>query len=160
MPTQPSHNGGGHNGLIPSIQRSANNAFAPLQREFNRLFDELGAGWETFTEMRLAPSMDVVDKKDGVEITVELPGMTRDDVKIAVDGDMLTISGEKKAEKESKDKTYRVIERTYGEFSRSIYLPRSVDASRIKAGMSAGVLRITAPKRPEAQAKTIEIQSA
>lgn len=150
----------GHGGLIPSIQRSANNAFAPLQREFNRLFDELGAGWETFTEMRLAPSMDVADNKDSVEISVELPGLKREDIKIAVDGDMLTISGEKKAEKETKEKNYRLVERSYGEFSRSIYLPRSVDASQIKANMTDGVLKIVAPKRPEAQTKTIEIQSA
>jgi len=148
-----------HNGLIPSIQRSANNAFAPLQREFNRLFDELGSGWETFTEMRLAPSMDVRDTKDGVEISVELPGLTREDVKIAVDGDMLTISGEKRAEKDAKENDYRVVERTYGEFSRSIYLPRSIDGSKISASMADGVLKITAPKRPEAQTQTIEIQS-
>lgn len=157
MPAQVSSNG--HAGLLPSIQRSATSAFAPLQREFNRLFDELGAGWETFTEMRLAPSMDVADNADKVEISVELPGMTREDVKIAVDGDMLTISGEKKAEKETKDKTYRLVERSYGEFSRSIFLPRSVDATKIKANMTDGVLKIVAPKRPEAQTKTIEIQS-
>lgn len=158
MPAQPSHNG--HAGLLPSIQRSATNAFAPLQREFNRLFDELGAGWETFTEMRLAPSMDVSDNNDSVEIAVELPGLKREDVKIAVDGDMLTISGEKKAEKETKEKNYRLVERSYGEFTRSIYLPHSVDAAKIKASMTDGVLKIVAPKRPEAQAKTIEIQSA
>ena len=148
-----------HNGLVPSIQRSAAGAFAPLQREFNRLFDELGAGWESFTELRLAPSMDVVDGKDGLEVSVELPGLKREDVKIAIDGDMLTISGEKKSEKDTKENNYRLVERTYGEFSRSIYLPRSVDASKITAEMSDGVLKIVAPKRPEAQTKTIEIQS-
>jgi len=149
-----------HNTLIPSIQRSATSAFAPIQREINRLFDEFGAGWENFTELRLSPNMDVVDNKDGLEVSVELPGMAREDVKISVDGDMLTISGEKKAEKETKEKNYRLVERTYGEFSRSIYLPRSVDASKITANMTNGVLKITAPKRPEAQTQTIEIQSA
>lgn len=148
------------NAIIPSIQRSAANAFGPLQREFNRLFDELGANWETFTETRLAPSMDVADTKDGLEVSVELPGLKREDIKIAVDGDMLTISGEKKSEKETKENHYRVVERTYGEFSRSIYLPRSVDASKITANMTDGVLKITAPKRPEAQTKTIEIQAS
>lgn len=155
MPAQTSHPN-----LLPSIQRSAAGAFAPIQREINRLFDEFGAGWESFTEMRLSPNMDVVDNKDGLELSVELPGMAREDVKIAVDGDMLTISGEKKAEKETKENNYRLVERTFGEFSRSIYLPRSVDASKITANMTNGVLKITAPKRPEAQTKTIEIQSA
>ncbi|MDE2488594.1 MAG: Hsp20/alpha crystallin family protein [Alphaproteobacteria bacterium] len=148
------------NAIIPSLQRSASNAFGPLQREFNRLFDELGSSWETFTEARLAPSMDVADTGEGFEVSVELPGMKREDVKISIDGDMLTVSGEKKAEKETKENNYRVVERTYGEFSRSIYLPRSVDASKITAVMSDGVLKITAPKRPEAQTKTIEIQAS
>ena len=149
-----------HGGLVPTIQRSAANAIAPLQREINRLFDELGSGWETFTEMRLSPSMDVTDAKEGLEIEVELPGLKREDVKIAIDGDMLTISGEKKASKDVKESNYRVVERTFGEFSRSIYLPRSVDASKISASMADGLLKITAPKRPEAQTKTIEIQSS
>lgn len=152
---QTSSNGG----LVPSLQRSATSAFAPIQREFNRLFDELGAGWETFTELRVAPSMDVADTTDGVEITVEVPGMSRQDIKIAMDGDMLTISGEKKAEKETKEKNYRVVERSYGAFSRSVYLP-SIDAAKIEATMTDGVLKIKAPKKAEAQAKTIPIQSA
>lgn len=135
-------------------------AFSPFQREISRFFDELGSGWDAFTEFRLSPSMDVVETKDAVEVSVELPGLSRDDVKIAMDGDVLTISGEKKSEKESKDREYRVYERSYGQFSRSIRLPRSVDPAQIKAAMTDGVLKITAAKRPDAQTKTIEIQSA
>lgn len=151
---QTSSNGG----LVPSIQRNAASAFAPIQREFNRLFDELGAGWDNFTELRVAPSMDVADTKDGVEISVEVPGMSRDDIKIAMDGDMLTISGEKRSESETKDKNYRVVERSYGQFSRSVYLP-SIDASKIEATMTDGVLKIKAPKKAQAATKTIPIQS-
>lgn len=146
--------------LLPTLQHSAASAFAPLQREFNRLFEELGSGWEAFTEMRLAPAMDVIDTKNGVEIDLELPGMKREDITIAVDGDLLTISGEKKTERESKDRNVRTIERSYGEFSRSVYLPRSIDASQIKAAMTDGVLKITAPRREDAKTTTIEIQSA
>lgn len=145
--------------IAPALQRSAAHVFGPIQREFNRLFDELGSGWEAFTDMRLAPSMDVVDTKDALAVLVELPGLSRDDVKIAIDGDMLTISGEKKAEKETKENTYRLVERTYGEFSRSIYLPRSIDAANITAKMDNGVLKITAPKKPEARTQTVPIQS-
>lgn len=148
-----------NNGHLPSSQRTATGVFAPLQREFNRLIDEFSTGWENFSELRVAPSMDVADTKDGVEITLEVPGMSREDIKIAMEGDMLTISGEKKAEAESKDKDYRIVERSYGQFSRSIYLP-SIDPSKIEAAMSNGVLKIKAPKKPEAQTKTIEIQSA
>jgi HSP20 family protein len=146
--------------LIPTIQRSAAQAFAPLHREFNRLFDELGSGWEAFTDMRVLPSMDVLDTKDGLEINVELPGLKREEIKISVDGDLLTVSGEKKAETESKQRNFRVVERSYGEFTRSLYLPRTIDASKITASMSDGVLKITAPRRSDAETKTVEIQSA
>jgi HSP20 family protein len=146
--------------FLPLLHRSGSNGFGSLQREFNRLFDELGGGWETFAEARVAPHMDVIDTKDGVEVDVELPGLRREDIKIAIDGDVLTVSGEKKAESQTQDRNYRVVERAYGEFSRSIYLPRSIDTSKINAVMTDGVLKITAPKRPEAQTKTIEIQSA
>lgn len=146
--------------LIPSIQRSAAQALAPLQREFNRLFEELGSGWEAFTDIRVLPSMDVLDTKDGLEIDLELPGLKREEIKISVDGDLLTVSGEKKAEAETKDRNFRVVERSYGEFSRSLYLPRTIDASKITAVMSDGVLKITAPRRLDAETKTVEIKSA
>lgn len=146
--------------FLPTLQRSGANAFSPLQREFNRLFEELGAGWETFTEMRASPVMDVIDTKEGVEIDVELPGLKREDIKISVDGDLLTVSGEKKIEKESNARNYRMVERSYGEFTRSVYLPRSIDSSKITATMADGVLKIAAPKRPEATTQTIEIRPA
>lgn len=147
-------------GLTPSVQRSAAQILNPLQREVNRFFDELGSGWQAFTEVRLTPNMDVVNTPDHLEITVELPGMAREDVKISVDDDLLTVSGEKKAEKETKDRSYRVFERTYGEFSRSVYLPPSVDTGKIAATMADGVLRITMPRRSDAGSKTIKIQPA
>jgi HSP20 family protein len=146
--------------LTPSRRPSVFGAFSPLSREMNRFFDEIGDGWEAFTEFRLAPSMDVVEAKDGLEINVELPGLARDDIKIAIDGDTLTVSGEKKAESETKDRRYRIYERSYGEFSRSVRLPRNFDGGKIKAVMADGVLKITAPKRADAETKTIEIQSA
>jgi HSP20 family protein len=146
--------------FLPSLQRSASTAFAPIQREFNRLFDELGNGWAAFTEFDLMPRIDVRETNKALELTVELPGIAQEDVKIAVEDDVLTISGEKKAEKETKEDNYRVAERSYGAFSRSITLPRSVDAENIKATMSDGVLKLVAPKQAGAEAKTIKIQAA
>lgn len=146
--------------ILPSLQRSAREALSPIQREINRMFDQLGDGWDSFPAFRLAPSMDMVETKSGVEITMELPGMSRGDVKIAMDGDQLTVSGEKKSEHESKDHTRRVTERSYGAFARSITLPHSVDGAKITATMKDGVLTIAAPKRADAEPKTIEIQSA
>ena len=142
--------------FLPSLQRSASHAFQPLQREVNRLMDEMGSGWSALA-LRAFPSMDVADTADALEITAELPGLSRDDVKIAVDGDMLTISGEKRTEVESKDRNFRTVERSYGEFSRAVYLPQSVDQNRIDAHMADGVLRITAPKKADAETRTVKI---
>lgn len=145
--------------FLPNLQRSANHAFAPIQREFNRLFEQLGSGWEAFTELEISPRMDLQDTKDAVQVTIELPGMTQEEIKIAIADDILTVSGEKKAEKEGEDENYRFSERAYGAFSRSIALPRSIDAEKITATMADGVLKIVAPKDGAAAAKTIKIQS-
>lgn len=146
--------------LLPRLQHSAAHAFTPVQREFNRLFEQLGEGWESFAAFRMAPSMDAVETKHGLEITLELPGLSREDVTITVDGDLLTVSGEKKAAHVTKHRAYRVGERSYGEFNRSIYLPRSVDGGKIKATMADGVLKIAAARRSDAETKTVPIESA
>ena len=146
--------------LLPQLQQSTIHAFTPLQRELNRFFEDLGEGMDLFSSFRMVPSMDAVESKKGLEITLEVPGLTRDEISITVDEDLLTISGEKKREHEGKKRGARVLERAYGEFSRSIYLPRSVDGEKIKATMANGVLKILAPRRPEVETKTIPIQSA
>lgn len=145
--------------LLPRLQRSAVHAFTPLQREFNHFFEDLGQGWDAFSALRMAPAMDAVESKEGLEITLEVPGLTRDEITISVDEDLLMVSGEKKPEHEAKAQGARVQERTYGEFSRAIYLPRSVDGGKIKATMANGVLKILAPRRPELETKIIPIQS-
>lgn len=146
--------------LLPAMQRSATSAFMPIQREFNRLFDELATGWNAFTNLDMAPRIDVRDTKKAIEVTVELPGIAQDDIKIDVDDDVLTISGEKKSEKETEEGDLRVSERSYGAFSRSIPLPRSVDADKIQATMVNGVLKVVAPKDGGATARSIKIQAA
>jgi HSP20 family protein len=146
--------------LLPRLQRSATHAIAPLQREMNRFFEELEEGWETFAAPGPLPSMDVAETKAGMEITLELPGLSQEDVTISVDDDRLTVTGEKKSQYEAKDRTYRLTERHYGRFSRSLYLPRSYDAASVQATMKDGVLKLVAPRRPEAAgAKTIAIQA-
>jgi HSP20 family protein len=146
--------------LLPRLQRSATHAIAPLQREMNRFFEELGEGWETFASPGPLPSMDVAETKAGMEITLELPGLSREEVTISVDDDLLTVTGEKKSEYEAKDRNYRLTERSYGHFSRSLYLPRSYDGANVKATMKDGVLKLVAPRRAQAAgAKTITIQA-
>lgn len=142
-----------------NLQRTAVNAFAPIQREFNRLFDDLANGWNSLIEVELTPRIDVRETAKALEMTVELPGIAQDDVRIAVEDGVLTVSGEKRAEKETKNDNYRVAERAYGAFSRSITLPRSVDADRITAKMTDGVLKISAPKQAGAESRQIKIEA-
>lgn len=146
--------------FLPSLQRSAGHALAPLQRELNRLFDDFGEGWQALTEIPLSPKMDVRFTKDRVEVALELPGIAQEDIKVDVDGDVLTVSGEKKSEKETKDETYRICERSYGAFSRSFVLPPHVDIAKMEAVVKDGVLTVSAPRDGAGTTKTIEIRSA
>lgn len=145
--------------FLPNVQRTASGVFGPIQREFNRLFDEMGASWPSL-DLDLSPRLDIRDTPEAVEVTVEVPGIPEKDIKIAVEDDLLTISGEKKSETETKKGDMRVSERSYGAFSRSITLPRGVDAAKIKASMANGVLTITAPRDGRSAAKAIPISTA
>lgn len=147
--------------LAAHSQRPAKDALAPVRREMRRFFHELGDGWDEFNAAVLAaPIMDIVDTGKGLEITAELPGLSRDDIKITVEDDLLTVWGEKKSTHDQKDHSFRLLERSYGAFSRAVYLPRSTDGSKIKATMRDGILKIVVPKRHDAETKVIEIQSA
>lgn len=138
------------------MQRPTLDVLAPLHREFDRFLSRLESGWN----MPDVPRMDVRDNDEGVEITVELPGMDRKDVTISIEDDVLTISGEKKSETERYGPDYRLSERSFGSFSRSIGLPRSVATDKIEATMHNGVLRVKAPRAGQTQKSTIEIRSA
>ena len=106
------------------------------------------------------PTMDVTETEKEIEITAELPGLEEKDVQINVADGVLTIRGEKKAEKEEKDKDYRLLERTYGSFSRTLELPAGVDPDTIKASIAKGVLTVTVPKPAPAEVKKVEVKAA
>ena len=131
-----------------------------IQDEMNRLFEDffghtpVRTGW---TEGVWSPSVDVSEDKDNVIIKAEMPGMKKEDVKISVQDDVLTLKGEKKQEKEEKDKNYHRIERSYGSFCRSFQLPTSVKTDKIKASYKDGVLNVTLPKTEEVKPKEIPI---
>lgn len=132
-----------------------------LQDEMNRLFlDFFGRtpGRRVAAEALWAPIMDIEETKDDIIVKAEIPGMTKDDVKIQVTGDLLTISGERKREEETKEKTYHRIERSYGQFQRMITLPSEVQSSKAKASYENGVLTIKLPKSEEVKPKEISIE--
>jgi len=141
------------------------NPFVSLQREVERVFDDFTRGFPSLTSFghtgsSLMPSIDVTETDKEIEITAELPGLEEKDVQINVADNVLTIRGEKKAEKEEKDKNYRLIERSYGSFERSLELPAGVNADAIKASIAKGVLKVTVPKPAPAQSKKVEVKSA
>jgi HSP20 family protein len=108
------------------------------------------------------PAIDVAETDTAYRITVELPGMEAGDVDVGVSGDMLTIKGEKRQEKEEQKEDYYLCERSFGSFERSFSLPAWVDRDKIGAELSKGVLTVTLPKTAEAQQlhRKIEVKAA
>ena len=132
-----------------------------IRDEVNRLFDNFFTGLPErrrgLLDGEWAPSVDVAETDNEVVVTAELPGVKQDDVDITVTDDVLTLKGEKKEEKEVKEKNYHRIERSYGSFQRSVSLPAGVQADKAKATYKDGVLHITVPKAEEAKPKQIKI---
>jgi len=131
-----------------------------MQREINRMFDSFFRGSLADADELTAwsPSVDVAERENECVVKVELPGVQRDDVKITLQDNMLTIRGEKKQEKESKDASYHRVERTYGSFQRTFTLPTAVKADKVDANYKDGILTITLPKAEEAKARQIEVR--
>jgi HSP20 family protein len=140
----------------------ADHPFLSLQQEIDRLFEDFTRGFPAFgtgTGNAMVPTMDVAETDKEIEITAELPGLEEKDVQINVADNVLTIRGEKKAEKEEKDRNYRLVERSYGAFERALELPRGVDLDAIKATIDKGVLKVTVPKPAPAHVKKVEVKT-
>ena len=133
---------------------------ASLQSEMNRLFNsafDVPTGGNGGTDRRWMPAMDLLETDDQFVLRADLPGMSEDDVKIEVEDGTLTISGERKAEHETKQEGYYRVERAYGTFSRSLTLPRGVDPAAVTANFDRGVLEVRIPKPEERKPRRIEI---
>lgn len=103
------------------------------------------------------PVMDITDKNGEILAAVELPGLNTDDIKVSVEDDVLTVTGEKKQEQSESGDNWRRVERTYGYFKRSVNLPAPVDAEKVKAAYKDGILKISMPKVESKKAKEIPI---
>ncbi len=115
-------------------------------------------GEETMTPAEWAPRADIMENENHFLITLEAPGIRKEDVKVSVEKGVLYISGERKQEKEEKGKKYHRTERFYGTFSRTFTLPDTVDSEKIKASFKDGLLHLELPKTPKAKPKEIEIK--
>ncbi len=141
--------------------------FPDFERTMDSLFDEVfGGSLVSYVapEVRgvFSPSIDIKETGKSVEISAEMPGMSHEDIDVSVHDGMLTISGEKKVEKEEKETSYQHVERSYGCFSRQISLPDTVESGKIEAAFKNGVLTVTLPKTEKAvkQARKVPIATA
>lgn len=131
-----------------------------LRKEMERLFDRFFEPSEMPTLGDWSPTVDVSEDKDTITVKAELPGVEQKDIAVSLQDGMLSIKGEKRAEREEKDKRYHRVERSYGAFYRSIQLPSAVDTGKVAATFKDGVVTITLPKAPEAKGTTIPIKAA
>ena len=134
-----------------------------LQTEMNRLFNtvfDAPAGGDGGTLRRWMPAMDLVESGDHFVLRADLPGMSEEDIKIELEDGTLTVSGERKAEHETGEEGYYRVERASGSFSRSLTLPKGVNADGVTAGFDRGVLEVRIPKPEERKPRRIEIGAA
>ena len=130
-----------------------------LFNRFDRWFDDFDMPTLFGEERTWAPSIDVSETEDSLVVKAEMPGMNKEDIDITLSNGILTLSGEKKEEREDKQENYHVKESRHGSFRRSFRVPADVEADKIEATYTDGVLRLTVPKSEGAKAKKIAINS-
>lgn len=154
------------NALSPFGGSYGRDPFFSLQREMNRLFDDAFRGLGSTSQTGQSQAGGMVEARMNVSetdkefrVTTELPGVEEKDVDVALEGDVLTIRGEKKFEQErgSEKENFHFVERSYGSFQRSIQLPYAVKAEDVRAEFHNGVLTLTLPKSEQAQRRKIPI---
>ena len=147
---------------LPSLFGRDDDPFGSLFREVQKTFDDFsrrsplaGLGSDM-----LAPRIDIAESKDAIDLTAELPGVDEKNVDVTLADGVLTIRGEKKAERDEKDKdkNWHVVERSYGSFSRTIPLPFDPDSAKVEAKFEKGVLHIHLPKPAEVAKKQQKIE--
>jgi HSP20 family protein len=124
-----------------------------LRSRFDRMFEDMLEG----RQRSWAPAIDVVRDNGNLVVRADVPGIKPEEVKIEVENDILTVSGEHEERKEEKDKNFLRRERRYGSFTRSMALPPGVEAKKIKAKTHDGVVEVTIPLPKEAQKETVSI---
>jgi len=130
-----------------------------LQSRLNRLFEEQVAGGreESLIAGAFVPPVDIYEDEHSIQLKLEVPGIEEKDLDVKVENNVLTVSGERKFEKEEKEENFRRVERRYGSFTRSFTLPNTVNPEDVSADYSNGVLKIKLGKRAEAKPKQIKV---
>lgn len=138
-----------------------------VEKEFNRLFSDFDRRFgfgslrerdENFEDAVWAPLSDIYEDSDNFMLKLDLPGLTKDDVKISYSDGQIMISGERKQEKETENHNYHRIERSFGKFYRSFDLPKEINEEKIDAEFKNGQLTVTIPKSEKAKPKQIDVK--
>lgn len=143
--------------------RPAADPFEALHREMDRLFEEVSRGWLAplgAQEVTFLPPIEVTETDDAIRVTAELPGIEEKDFELNLEGDVLTLRGEKRAESEEEKEGVHYREISYGRFERRVQLPAEVDADNAQAEFKNGRLVVTLPKVAKSSARKIEVRAS
>ena len=156
------NNGNTFMALTPGLNlRSPFSELDNIQNRLNRLVSLSGTKWpqkeNSFLPRIWSPALDIIDSKSSIHVKADVPGMSRGDLSISVEGNVLMIKGEKKKVSEVKEKNYFKSERIFGGFNRIVSLPSEVDGSKAQAKYKDGVLELILPKRGGVKHKIINI---
>ena len=139
------------------LSNRGDDPFSHLQREIGRAVEDVFRGapsaFRGFGGPGFAPSLDVRETAQGLELTAELPGVAENDIELSLEGDVLLLRGEKREERKSEERGVHMQERSYGSFQRSLRLPFAPDPASVTASFDKGVLHVTLPKPQKAAAK-------
>jgi len=145
--------------LLP-VHRSTRGDVAGLHRQMDEMLNSFFGDWPGLNfERNLWPPIDIAESEDEITVKAEVPGCNAEDIEIAVHGNTLSISGEKKQEQEKKEKGFYHVERTYGSFHRQLTLPGGGEADKIQAACKNGVLTVSLPKEEKAKTTKIKVKS-
>jgi HSP20 family protein len=129
----------------------------PFFRLFDTFFNQDVAGSEEVSNRGWVPAVDIQETEDAYRLIAELPGLTKEDINITLENNVLRLSGERKFEKDVQKESYHRIERAYGTFTRSFALPQQVNSEKVEAAFKDGVLTIMVPKAEQAKPRKIAI---
>jgi HSP20 family protein len=131
----------------------------PFFRDFDSLFRDMGLPLDGANDERaLVPAADIVDHEKSVEIRLDMPGVTPEAIEVKLDGDVLTVTAERKVEQKTEGKGWIRQERSWGTFARSFTLPNTLDGAKPEATYKHGVLSVTLPKKEEVLPKSFKVK--
>ena len=143
------------------IKRDPFSELRNIQEDFNRIFNStlprFFSGEEGLLGGNWAPNVDIYEDQNSITLEADLPGLKPGDFNLSIENYRLTLSGERKFEKEKKGDNWRRVERSYGSFTRSFSLPSTVNVDAVNAEFKDGVLRVTLPKKEEVKARQIQV---